>query len=525
MCHAHVQSELDNWPGSVGMFGPGQGAVAMKHAKCNTHVLLIVLVLSAGGCAHMTWDAAAQMDTLVGYEAFLRDNPQSAYRDLATSRIYEIQARGEFDRLSVRRLASGRLEETEDESAYAAFLDKYPACHLSGHVRWRIQTMREDLPAWRMARSAGTVDACLLFLQQHPFSPYSAECRNRGLAMVCEEIRQRVASRAQALNARAVPLRAAEANESVPQTMSISTSPSATDAGPLWIENARAVVLVGENVSFAGQLNSARKQVTSKSVELFFNSEPVMGSLGGVFLNGSGVQCQLCLCEGDLLCNVGTKPLMLNNMELKTGEYAVFRTARLAKKPDAISLGNLADTRERFARSACLENPIIPPALSKFTIQDKNGDFLLVSCHKGIVLGVQDYAALNAGALGYTPLIIAAQKGHIDAVRTLIEHGADVNTNDWLGGTPLSCASMAGHTEIVKLLLLKGAKAGSSDILGLTPLHLASRHGYTEIVSLLLEYKANMNALDQRCKSPSQLAKENGHAETARLLKGHGALD
>jgi len=59
--------------------------------------------------------------------------------------------------------------------------------------------------------------------------------------------------------------------------------------------------------------------------------------------------------------------------------------------------------------------------------------------------------------IGYTPLYIAAQKGHLDVVKTLIEHGARVDAATTDGATPLYIACQNGQIEVVKYLIEKGA--------------------------------------------------------------------
>jgi ankyrin repeat protein len=58
-----------------------------------------------------------------------------------------------------------------------------------------------------------------------------------------------------------------------------------------------------------------------------------------------------------------------------------------------------------------------------------------------------------------TPLMHAAYAGHIDAVRVLLEAGADVNAaaaNGWT--TALLLADEKGHTDIVEILKEAGGK-------------------------------------------------------------------
>ena len=66
--------------------------------------------------------------------------------------------------------------------------------------------------------------------------------------------------------------------------------------------------------------------------------------------------------------------------------------------------------------------------------------------------------ALNAGAevnevgpFG-TPLHGAAENGHLEIVRLLVECGADVAALDPAGRTPLAAATQAGHTAVAEYL-------------------------------------------------------------------------
>lgn len=73
---------------------------------------------------------------------------------------------------------------------------------------------------------------------------------------------------------------------------------------------------------------------------------------------------------------------------------------------------------------------------------------------------VADYL-IKAGAnieLGAsTPLMEAAQEGHLDLVRYLLEVNADVHTQTQTGDTALTYACENGHTDVAELLLQYGA--------------------------------------------------------------------
>ena len=76
---------------------------------------------------------------------------------------------------------------------------------------------------------------------------------------------------------------------------------------------------------------------------------------------------------------------------------------------------------------------------------------------------------------GVTPLYIAAQNGHIDVVKLLLDNKTDVNASNHYGVTPLYCAAQNGHTKVVKLFLGNKANANASiHTACVTPVYVAS---------------------------------------------------
>lgn len=63
----------------------------------------------------------------------------------------------------------------------------------------------------------------------------------------------------------------------------------------------------------------------------------------------------------------------------------------------------------------------------------------------------------DIGSSGRPPLCVAADYGHFDVIKYLIEKGANVNAIDSHGITPLLSAIYEGHKDCVALLLQKGA--------------------------------------------------------------------
>lgn len=89
----------------------------------------------------------------------------------------------------------------------------------------------------------------------------------------------------------------------------------------------------------------------------------------------------------------------------------------------------------------------------------------------------------------------------VKATKLLLKNPRLVHAHDRDGRTPLHFAAEFGHIEFVKLLLEKGADVNGGEETGVTPLALAED---PDIVELLLEHKANANG-----ESPTGTALQN----------------
>lgn len=158
-------------------------------------------------------------------------------------------------------------------------------------------------------------------------------------------------------------------------------------------------------------------------------------------------------------------------------------------------------------------------------------------------------------------LVLAAEKGHTECVRLLLEHRADVEAQRPKdGSTALHAAASGGHAACVKMLLTSGAdpnavmtdgmqgtpmycaiadgkgaaacvehllQAGADPNhtinyfgggIGVTSLHAAAAGGHTACVKLLLEWGADTRAVVDGL-TPLQQARTNNRVECVRLLQ------
>jgi ankyrin repeat protein len=167
---------------------------------------------------------------------------------------------------------------------------------------------------------------------------------------------------------------------------------------------------------------------------------------------------------------------------------------------------------------------------------------------------------LNApDANGRTPLWWAAARGDKDAVKTLLDHGADIDISDCEGDPPLHAAMFSTQRQdVVNLLLEYGAsttqrnKRGCmtlhhaahhhNDIsyvmplirpdmdintragpFGETPLAIASRKDHFRVVKYLLDHGADVNLANKEDNTPLMECVYFGRHRTLSILLSHGA--
>jgi ankyrin repeat protein len=135
--------------------------------------------------------------------------------------------------------------------------------------------------------------------------------------------------------------------------------------------------------------------------------------------------------------------------------------ARLAKDRGEAPLANPEEREERIREALDAVHSAAEGAAAWTT--DDGEPLLAVASYYGLREIVEALLAVgaDAGAAAahtlVTPLIRAAEGGHLDVARLLLTRGADPNTQDAEGRTALAAAAEHGDPALVKLLLEAGA--------------------------------------------------------------------
>uniref|UniRef100_A0A674DCT2 Ankyrin repeat and sterile alpha motif domain containing 1A n=1 Tax=Salmo trutta TaxID=8032 RepID=A0A674DCT2_SALTR len=169
--------------------------------------------------------------------------------------------------------------------------------------------------------------------------------------------------------------------------------------------------------------------------------------------------------------------------------------------------------------------------------------------HRSVVEALLRNEALTniADNKGCYPLHLAAWKGDQRIVRLLIHQGPShpklneqsssvehkelkrcgpfdlhINAKNNDNETPLHCAAQYGHTQVVRLLLEELTDPTMRNNKFETPLDLAALYGRLEVVKLLLTAHPNLLCCNTKKHTPLHLASRNGHLAVVEVLLAAG---
>ncbi|EKX51939.1 hypothetical protein GUITHDRAFT_134255 [Guillardia theta CCMP2712] len=137
---------------------------------------------------------------------------------------------------------------------------------------------------------------------------------------------------------------------------------------------------------------------------------------------------------------------------------------------------------------------------------DRNNTPLHYLCRNGSVEAIEtviahgaNVSAINNGLMQWTPLHAAAYMGMVEAVQVLVKHGANVtcvDDDDQRLTANLNSASYGGHADVCKVLVELGCPV---DIrfpeFSWSALHIAASRGFPDVCVTLMEVGAECSAI------------------------------
>jgi len=123
-----------------------------------------------------------------------------------------------------------------------------------------------------------------------------------------------------------------------------------------------------------------------------------------------------------------------------------------------------------------------------------------------------------ADEYGRTALMLAAEAGHLDVVRVLLEHDAHVAHTDRNGDSALLLAVRADHKNVINQLLAAGAPANLANASGVTPLMVAARAGSRDLATRLIAAGADTSLRDTAGLRAGDFAARAGHTDLGSSL-------
>ena len=188
-----------------------------------------------------------------------------------------------------------------------------------------------------------------------------------------------------------------------------------------------------------------------------------------------------------------------------------------AAAPDATRFGHAMEVGDLRAATRWLDEGLDPDFEA-----DSFGTGLMIGAWAGNIPLMELFFSRGAdinhvSRISEQALMLAAWNGHGDAVRWLVEHGAQVNRagKQW---SALHYATFGGHQDIVRFLLDRGADVNARTTNDSTALMLTARQGHEDLARLLLQAGADPRPVNDWGDTALTWAMSNRNLRIARLV-------
>lgn len=148
---------------------------------------------------------------------------------------------------------------------------------------------------------------------------------------------------------------------------------------------------------------------------------------------------------------------------------------------------------------------------------------------KALILSLALTLPFSAFALTDDEQVIftdALRNGKTQVVKKYLDNGSATANEKSFAWSALQMAADKGHLEVVKLLVEKGAEIDyRHPVNKMTALHLAAYSGHDDVVKYLLSKGADPNVKMSRGVSILRAVRDQGHTSTVAILEAAGAKD
>uniref|UniRef100_A0AAX7SSZ2 Ankyrin repeat domain 52 n=1 Tax=Astatotilapia calliptera TaxID=8154 RepID=A0AAX7SSZ2_ASTCA len=203
-------------------------------------------------------------------------------------------------------------------------------------------------------------------------------------------------------------------------------------------------------------------------------------------------------------------------------------------EPDQTGCTPLHYSAASQAFSSCLEH-LLDNGADPSMVNSKGYSAVHYAAYHGNKQNLELLLEMSFNALGdiessipVSPLHLAADKGHWQALRVLTETAAYVDMQDAAGRSVLYLAAQKGYARCVEVLLAQGASCLLNDNrLMWTPIHVSAVNGHSDCLRMMIDYGEEgdlTNMADKFGQTPLMLAVLGGHTDCVHFLLEKGAL-
>jgi ankyrin repeat protein len=150
----------------------------------------------------------------------------------------------------------------------------------------------------------------------------------------------------------------------------------------------------------------------------------------------------------------------------------------------------------------------------------RSGNFARVKT----ILALRPSDVAMRGRYNLTPLHLAAENGHFNVVKLLLDYGAEIDAKGNIGQTPLLSAAEGGYAEVADILIAGGADITAETTSQRSILYAAAGGGLLKLVQAIAAKGIDVNTpwYGSLKRTAIHQAAENGRADVVRFLLAEG---